>query len=66
MVSGIVVVLVDLVVSVSSAIVHHSVIGALRVWVRLILVCGEIIGLRRFFCADGGVCIFSLGELMIL
>lgn len=67
MVSGIVVVPVVLVVSASSlSIIHYSIIRALRVRFRIILICGEIIGLHRFFCAHAGVCIISMGELMIL
>lgn len=67
MVSGIVVVPVALVFFIfSSSIIHYSVISALSVWFRIILICGEIIGLCRFFCAHAGVCIISLGELMIL
>lgn len=66
MVSGIVVVPVVLVVSASSlSIVHYSVIGALRVWFGLILICGEIIGLRRLFCAHAGVRIIALGKLIL-
>lgn len=62
MISRTVVVPVVLVISVSSAIVHHSIIGALRVRFRLVPCCGEIIGL----CADTGVWIFFLGELIFL
>lgn len=49
-----------------SSIMFHVVIGALRIRFRLILICGEIICLCRIVCAYAGVCIISLGELMIL
>lgn len=65
MFSGIIVAAIVLAVSVSSAIIHRSVIVAFRVWFRLILVYREVTGVFGFFCADAAVCIFSLCELMI-
>lgn len=65
MVSRVVVAAIVLAVSVSSTIIHRSVIGAFRVWFRLILVYREVTRVFGFFCADAAVCIFSLGELMI-
>ena len=59
-------VLMALIVPVFSfSIILHIVISALWVWCRLILICGEIIGFCRFFCAHARICIISLGELVI-
>lgn len=54
---------VVLIVSSSSfSVVHHSVVAALRECLSLVLVCGKIVGL----CADAGVGILSLVELVVL
>lgn len=46
----------------SFSCVHQSIVVALRESLSLILVCGKIIGL----CADAGVGILSLAELVVL
>lgn len=66
MVSGIIALMALLVPVPSLSIIFHMVVIALRVWFRLILICGEIIRFCRFFCAHARVCIISLGELVVL
>lgn len=65
MVSRTVVAAIVLAVCVSPTIKHLSVLGAFRVWFRLVLVYREVAGVFGFFCAGAAVSIFSLGELLV-
>lgn len=55
-----------LVVSVSATVVHHSIFSTFGIRFRLILCCGEVIGLHGFFCVDAAIRIFPRSVLIIL
>lgn len=54
-----------LVVSVPATVVHHGVFGTFGVRLRLILCCGEVVGLHGFFCVDAAIRIFPRSVLII-